>query len=188
MKPDLKKTNGLIPTIVQDENGQVLMLAYSSRESLNKTLKTKKAVYFSRSRNKLWTKGETSGNFQQILEVKTDCDKDALLFTVKQKCVACHTGSYSCFGNREFSFELLYDTIADRLRNPRPGSYTAMIAEKEKTLRYKILEEADEVINYRDRKNLVWEIADLTYLLTVLMAKKGIIWKEIMAELARRRK
>jgi phosphoribosyl-ATP pyrophosphohydrolase/phosphoribosyl-AMP cyclohydrolase len=185
---DFEKCGGLVPTIVQDDKGQVLTLAYSSKESLRKTLETNKATFFSRARKQLWTKGETSGNFQDVLQVRYDCDKDALLFTVRQTNVACHTGTYSCFGEKDFSIKELYEVILDRLNNPKPGSYTSKILQDERLIKQKILEEAAEVAMYKDRENLVWEIADIAYFLLVLMAKKGILPSEVLNELARRRK
>ena len=179
---------GLIPTIVQEENGQVLMLAYSSIESLNTTFTTNRATYYSRSRKKLWTKGETSGNIQEIVKVRYDCDKDSLLFIVKQKNFACHIGKYSCFGDKEFRIEDLYNVIQNRISNPQIDSYTSKIAIDEKSIKEKIREESDEVIDYKDRENLVWEIADLTYFIMVLMAKKNISIADIKNELWRRRK
>lgn len=185
---DFRKNNGLIPTIAQDDKKQVLMLAFSNKDSLLKTFKTGKATYYSRSRKKIWEKGETSGNYQQILRVKYDCDKDALLFIVKQKNVACHTGKYSCFDDKEFSFEELYDVISDRIINPKKGSYTSNIAADEKKIKDKIKEECKEVLDYKDDGNLVWEISDLLYFIFVLMAKKDIDIKDIENELWRRRK
>ncbi len=180
--------NGLMPTIVQDNKGQVLMLAFSNKESLLRTFKTGKATYYSRSREKIWEKGETSGNYQQILRVKYDCDKDALLFIVKQKNVACHMGKYSCFDDKEFSFEDLYDVISGRIINPKQGSYTSKIAADEKKIKEKIREECMEILNYKDKNNLVWEISDLLYFILILMAKKGIDVRDIENELWRRRK
>ncbi len=185
---DFIKNDGLIPTITQDDKKQVLMLAFSNKESLLRTFKTGKATYYSRSRKKLWQKGETSGNYQQILRVKYDCDKDALLFIVKQKNVACHTGKYSCFDDKEFSFEDLYDVITDRIANPKKGSYTSKISADEKKIKEKIKEECMEILNYKDKDNLVWEISDLLYFIFVLMAKKGIDIRDIENELWRRRK
>ncbi|MDO8481147.1 MAG: bifunctional phosphoribosyl-AMP cyclohydrolase/phosphoribosyl-ATP diphosphatase HisIE [Nanoarchaeota archaeon] len=185
---DFSKNAGLIPTIVQDEEKQVLMLAFSSKESLLKTFKEGKAAYFSRSRSKLWTKGETSGCFQELIKARYDCDRDALLFTVRQTKQACHAGVYSCFGEKEFSLQELYGVIEDRLKNPRAGSFTAKIASSEKKIKDKINEEAQEVINYTSRDNLVWEVADTLYFLIVLMAKKGIPLKEVENELWRRRR
>jgi phosphoribosyl-AMP cyclohydrolase / phosphoribosyl-ATP pyrophosphohydrolase len=185
---DFDKNNGLIPTITQDEKGQVLMLAFSSKESLKKTFKSGKAVYYSRSRKRLWTKGETSGNFQKIITIKYDCDRDSLLFIVKQKNVACHLGKYSCFGDKEFSLEELYKIIEDRMTTPKADSYTSKIAVNEGIIKEKIKEESDEVINYKDKDNLIWEIADLTYFVMVLMAKNNISLTDVKNELWRRRK
>ncbi|MCK5040439.1 MAG: bifunctional phosphoribosyl-AMP cyclohydrolase/phosphoribosyl-ATP diphosphatase HisIE [Candidatus Aenigmarchaeota archaeon] len=187
---DFNKTNGLIPTIVQDEANQVLMLAYSSRESLKQALKKQKGIYYSRSRKQLWRKGETSGNTQQLLNVKYDCDKDTLLFRVRQSGVACHKGSYSCFGaeNREFNLKELYGCIKDRVNKPRKGSYTSLVSRDEKSIKEKIKEESGEVLNYTDKDNLIWEIADLTYFILVLMAKKNIAIEDVINELEGRRK
>jgi len=179
---------GLIPTIVQDESGQVLMLAYSSKESLAASFSTGKATYYSRSRKELWTKGDTSGNSQAFQTARYDCDCDSLLFTVQQKNVACHTGSYSCFGDKDFGLDRLYSVVKEKVDNPVEGSYTAAISASETSILDKIAEETAEVIDYKDRQNLVWEIADLSYFLLVLMAKKGITPSEVRAELARRRK
>jgi len=179
---------GLIPTIVQDECGQVLMLAYSSRESIARTFELNRATYYSRSRKEMWTKGETSGNFQTFLKARFDCDCDALLYTVRQKNVACHTGAYSCFGDKDFGLDGLYAVVRQKVDNPVEGSYTAAISASETSILDKIAEETAEVIDYKDRQNLVWEIADLSYFLLVLMAKKGITPSEVRAELARRRK
>ncbi|MHA2287435.1 MAG: bifunctional phosphoribosyl-AMP cyclohydrolase/phosphoribosyl-ATP diphosphatase HisIE [Promethearchaeota archaeon] len=185
---DFDKGLGLIPTIVQDLNNTVLMLAYSSKESLNQTINTRKATYFSRSRNKLWIKGEESGNYQEVNKILFDCDKDSLLFKVEQTGYACHTGSYSCFSDKEFSLSFLYNIIIDRIRNSTASdSYTKRLAEDNKLLLSKIKEESLEVINFTDRDNLIWEIADLTYFILVLMAKNGIKFQEILNELKSRR-
>lgn len=177
---------GLIPTITQDQVGQVLMLAYSSRESLAHTLKTARMCYYSRSRKKLWTKGETSGNFQDLVSLRSDCDGDTLLATVEQTGSACHRDNYSCFGPRAFSVEYLEKVIQNRLTDPPPGSYTASLdAEK---AREKIIEESGEVISAQSRENLTWEAADLIYHLLVLLAREEITWKDVQKELARRHK
>lgn len=186
---DFDKGLGLIPTIVQDEKNTVLMLAYSSKESLKKTVSTRKATYFSRSRNKLWIKGEESGNSQEVKKILFDCDFDSLLFKVEQTGYACHTGSYSCFLERDFSLNNLYDVIINRIKNSTVSdSYTKKLAEDGKLLLSKIKEESLEVINFTDRDNLIWEIADLTYFILVLMAIKKITPLEILNELKRRRK
>ena len=176
---DFEKNKGLIPTITKDQIGQVLMLAFSSSESLQKTFKSGKAVYYSRSRKKIWQKGEASGY---------DCDRDTLLFTVKQQNVACHLGRYSCFADKEFSLEELYEAIEDRIANPKADSYTSKIAVNEGLIKEKIKEESDEVINYKDKDNLIWEISDLTYFVMVLMAKNNISLTDVKNELWRRRK
>jgi len=186
---DFKKQNGLIPTIVQDLNNTVLMLAYSSPESLKRTISTRRATYYSRSRNQIWIKGEQSGNFQIIRKIYYDCDADALLFQVDQNGVACHTGSYSCFQTPRFSISFLYEIITQRIQDAKiTESYTKQLSEDYQLLISKIKEESLEVINYTDRDNLIWEIADLTYFILVLMATQKIRPKEIMNELRRRNK
>ena len=185
---DFEKSSGLIPTIVQDQSGNVLMLAYSSKESLKQTIKTRRATYFSRSRNKLWIKGEESGNYQEVKKILFDCDNDALLFKVNQIGYACHKGTYSCFQEREFSLSVLYDIIIERIESSTVSeSYTKRLTEDNTLLCSKIKEESLEVINFTDRENLIWEIADLTYFLLVLMAKKGVKVQDILNELERRR-
>lgn len=185
---DFSKNTGLIPTIVQDEENQVLMLAFSNEESLIKTFKESRATYYSRSRKRLWTKGETSGNYQEILKVRYDCDRDTLLFTVKQKNVACHYDQYSCFDEKKFGFEDLYKVIVDRIKNPKEKSYTSKIALSENKIKQKIKEECLEILEYKDKNNLIWEISDMIYFIFVLMAKNGIDIKDIGNELWRRRK
>jgi len=177
---------GLIPTIAIDDTAQVLMLAYSSRESLEKTFATGNACYFSRSRGKLWMKGETSGNVQEFLKVRTDCDGDALLLTVAQTGHACHTGNYSCFGNKLFSLEELYGVIEDRLRNPVPDSYTAQLTGTK--VAKKIREESEELIEAGAREEIIWETADLLYFVTVLLAQNEITFADVLNELRRRRR
>ncbi len=180
-----KKTD-LLPTITQDDTGQVLMVAYSNKDSLRKTFDTGKMTYFSRSRNSLWTKGETSGHVQHFIKMRTDCDQDALLSTVKQTSAACHTGSYSCFGAQRFSLQQLYDVIAQRIRDSEPNSYTASLTDE--SLREKIMEEAQEVVDARAKDEIIWEAADVIYFLTVLLAKNDVTLNEVFGELARRRK
>ena len=185
---DFEKNSGLVPTIVQDDKKQVLMLAFSSKESLLKTFKTGRAAYYSRSRKQVWAKGEISGNYQEIIRVDYDCDRDALLFTVRQKNFACHEGMYSCFGEKEFNFQELYDVIADRIRNPRYDSYTSKISANEGKIKQKITEECSELVGYTGKGNLIWESADLIYFIFMLMAKNGIEIKDIENELWRRRR
>ncbi len=175
----------LLPTITQDTNGNVLMLAYSNKESLYKTLADKKVTYYSRSRKALWTKGETSGNWQELISIRTDCDRDTLLVRAEQKGVACHLGNYSCFGDKPFDLNVLYDIVRDRFANPRPESYTAKLAQGD-LLKEKIMEEAEEVCDARSREDKIWEVGDLLYFLTCYLAKEGISFAEVFAELQRR--
>ena len=184
---DFQKLEGLIPTIVQDEHNQILMLAFSSQDSLTQALIQKKGIYYSRSRKSIWIKGETSGNYQMLSNVRYDCDQDALLFSVRQEGVACHLQRYSCFGNKEFALSDLYEIIQDRILNPVNDSYTSKISKDERLIIEKIKEESNEVINYTDDQNLSWEIADLFYFVMVLMAKKGIKLQDILNELWSRR-
>ncbi len=176
----------LIPTVAQDAYGQVLMLGYSNQDSLRKTFESGKMTYFSRSRQKLWTKGETSGHTQEFVKIRTDCDRDALLATVKQHTAACHTGLYSCFGDQRFSLHQLYDVLAQRIQSQDPKSYTAQLTPE--LLREKILEEAQEVVEAKTTDEIIWEAADVFYFVTVLLAKHQISVDDVLAELARRRK
>jgi phosphoribosyl-ATP pyrophosphohydrolase len=188
---DFEKGNGLIPTVVKDEQGNILMLAYSSRESLRMALEMQKGVYFSRSRSKLWIKGETSGNTQELIEVKTDCDKDALLFIVKQTGTdgACHLKRYSCFGEeKKFDLKQLYSKIQDRINSCDEKSYTCKLVNDPLLLKRKLIEEAAEVITAKDKSELIWECADLIYFLLVIMAQEGITIRDVEKENERRDK
>jgi phosphoribosyl-AMP cyclohydrolase / phosphoribosyl-ATP pyrophosphohydrolase len=182
----LNWSKGLIPTIAQDASGQVLMLAYSNKESLCKSFESGSMWYFSRSRNVLWRKGETSGNTQELIRMRTDCDQDALLVTVRQNGVACHTETYSCFGGKKFSLDELYQVIRERLTNPPAGSYTATLTDEK--LAEKVLEEARELIEAREHDHIVWEAADVLYFTTVVLAKHNVGIDEVLHELRRRRK
>ena len=185
-------SNGLCPTIVQDEAHQVLMLAYSNKESLTRALKEGKGIFYSRSRNEIWEKGLTSGSTQKLLSCRLDCDRDTILFTVQQTNSACHNGTYSCFGsataNRRFSLNQLYETLRERKQNAPPDSYSAKLFKDRKELLAKIAEEAEEVMTFRSKDNLRWEIADVLFMMSVLAVDEGIDWKEIEAELGGRRK
>ena len=186
---DFEKVNGLIPTVVQDDTSkQVLMLAYSSPESLKTSFEKGLATYYSRSRKELWTKGETSGHTQELINVKYDCDRDSLLFTVKQKGAACHTGSYSCFGEKDFVLEDLYNVLVQRQNDLPEGSFTAKLFKDDFYLKRKIMEEAFEVVNFELGDGLSWEVADLTYFILTFMVKNGVTINDIMANLLSRRK
>jgi phosphoribosyl-ATP pyrophosphohydrolase/phosphoribosyl-AMP cyclohydrolase len=177
---------GLIPTITCDPAGRVLMLAYSSRESLQKTCDTGYVWYYSRSRKKLWKKGETSGHVQKFLHIRRDCDGDALLITAEQTGPACHTGRYSCFGSKSFTVRDLEDVIRERLSRPSPDSYTASLDMS--GIQDKIGEEAKELIEAQERDHIIWEAADLFYFMNLWLARHNICFKDVVHELGRRRR
>lgn len=190
---------GLIPAIVVDTRSkEVLTLAYMNKESLQITLAEGKTCFFSRSRQTLWRKGETSGNVQHVVSITADCDKDALVVRVNKEGPACHTGAESCFFNalvigeekEEFCLQNLYELLLQRKAERPEGSYTTYLFEKglDKILK-KVGEESTEVIiagKAEDKKETVYEIADLTYHVLVLMAQMGITVEEIKEELASR--
>lgn len=190
---------GLIPAIVVDAvSKKVLTLAYMSRESLKITMEKELTCFYSRSRDELWLKGETSGNYQHVVSITADCDKDALTVVVEPDGPACHLGSFSCFQNpvfeseirHEFSYEGLLSLIAGRKTDKKEGSYTTYLFEKglDKILK-KIGEESTEVIiaaKAEDKKETVYEIADLAYHVMVLMVEAGISLEDIHRELASR--
>jgi phosphoribosyl-ATP pyrophosphohydrolase/phosphoribosyl-AMP cyclohydrolase len=185
----------LIPVITQDTEGNILMLAYANKEAMKKTIKTNKAWYWSRERKKLWMKGEESGNTQEIIGIFTDCDRDSLLYIVKQKGTACHKGTYSCFteqiiGKKAMSiFEEEYRVIIERKKFKPKNSYVASIIEDDTRLIAKIKEESEELIEaFTENDNLVWEAADLIFHTFLLLVKRGIQWEEIIQEVQRRRK
>jgi phosphoribosyl-ATP pyrophosphohydrolase/phosphoribosyl-AMP cyclohydrolase len=179
-------SKGLIPTVTRDTTGQVVMVANSTEESLRKTFETGLVTYWSRSRNELWTKGLTSGNTQAFVSVRTDCDSDAILFTARPEGPACHTESWSCFGEREYSLFELYDVIKDRFDHPVAGSYTATLDADR--IRRKINEEAFELVTAKTQEEIVWEAADLFYFTTAFLARNDIGLDAIMNELRKRRK
>lgn len=190
---------GLIPAIVVDaKTKKVLTLAYMNRESLEISLEKELTCFWSRSRNEMWLKGETSGNYQHIVSITADCDNDALVVLVEPDGPACHTGSYSCFTKpvfqseerSEFSYEGLMELIRGRKTNPQDGSYTTYLFNKglDKILK-KVGEESTEVIiaaKAEDKKETVYEIADLAYHIMVLMVETGISLDDIRDELASR--
>ena len=197
---DLKfDANGLIPAVVVDHySKKVLTLAYMNRESLAVSMQKGLTCFYSRSRRELWLKGETSGNYQHIVSVTADCDRDALVVEVVKDGPACHLGTDSCFNDalwksdtlREFSVGELYELIAGRKTSPQPGSYTTYLFEKgiDKILK-KVGEESTEVIiggKGGSKEETVFEIADLTYHLLVLMVEMGITPTDILRELEKR--
>lgn len=187
---DWQKTSGMIPVIAQDSiSGEVLMMGYSNQEALEKTFDTGKLTFFSRTRNVLWTKGETSGNFLEVVKLRADCDRDTILATVIPHGPVCHTGSWNCFSSEAIeksTLERLYGTIQERFANPRPGSYTATLDSKR--VREKIEEESEELCEAEDKDEVIWEAADLLYFVSVLMYKEGVTWKDVCDELDRRHK
>ncbi|MCD5029668.1 bifunctional phosphoribosyl-AMP cyclohydrolase/phosphoribosyl-ATP diphosphatase HisIE [Enterococcus asini] len=190
---------GLIPCVVQDfYTNQVLTVAYMNQESVAETLKTKQMTFYSRSRQELWRKGETSGNTQELVELVADCDQDALVAKVIKAGPACHTGSESCFTaplyqdeeKKAFSVADLYQLVLDRKVNPQEKSYTSYLFAKgnEKILK-KIGEESTEVVigaMKESKEETTYEIADLIYHLLVLMANNEIVPAEILEELSKR--
>lgn len=192
---------GLIPAIVQDETtGSILMMAWMNRESLDQTIKTKEAWFYSRSRQELWHKGATSGNIQAVSSILYDCDGDTLVLLVTPKGPACHTGNTSCFYRtldgsqppKATMLSTLESLVLERKEAPVEGSYTNYLFDKgiDKILK-KVGEENAEVIiaaKNTDRGEVIYETADLMYHLTVLLAEKDISWDEIMQELKKRHK
>ena len=190
---------GLSPAVVQDYySKKVLTVAYMNRESLEISMKEGRTCFYSRSRKELWRKGETSGNTQEIVCIRADCDLDALVVEVIKKGPACHTGEESCFfhdvyqskAHPSFSLEALYDLLKGRKENPKEGSYTTYLFQKgvDKILK-KVGEECTEVIiggKGGDKAETIFEIADLYYHVLVLMVEMGITPDEIFAQLAGR--
>ena len=201
LNPDELKfdAQGLIPAIVVDAvSGKVLTLAYMNRESLKISMEKGLTCFWSRSRQELWLKGETSGNYQHIVSITADCDRDARLVKVEKDGPACHTGAESCFNDEvwesderhEFTLDGLMTLIQGRKTEKKEGSYTTYLFEKglDKILK-KVGEESTEVIiaaKDKDRKETIYEIADLTYHVMVLMIEAGISLEDIHRELASR--
>lgn len=191
--------NGLIPAILVDSvTKQVLMMAYMNEESLKITMEKKLACFYSRSRKEIWLKGETSGNYQHVVSITADCDSDTLVVVVEPEGPCCHLGTKSCFNYpvwesdelKDFSLEMLVKLIEGRKTDKKEGSYTTYLFEKglDKILK-KVGEECTEVIiaaKDNDKKETIYEIADLTYHLLVLMIEQGITIEDIHKELASR--
>ena len=179
----------LIPVIAQSVNGEVLMQGFANAEAVRKSFDCGRLTFWSRSRNELWTKGDTSGNVLQVVRMRADCDRDCILATVLPTGPACHTGSWTCFTSavdEKSSMGRLYNVIADRFANPKPGSYTATLDAKR--VREKVEEEAEELCEAEGKEEVIWEAADLLYFVNVLMYKEGVSWKDVYDELDRRHK
>lgn len=194
--------DGLVPVIVQDyRTDEVLMLAYMNEEAFNTTINLGKMTYYSRSRQQLWIKGETSGHYQYVKSLTADCDYDTILAKVSQVGVACHTGNPTCFFNNIVKKEYIeknplkvledvYDIIKDRKANPKEGSYTNYLFDKgiDKILK-KLGEESTEIViaaKNPDPEEIKYEISDFLYHCMVLMVEKGVTWEEITQELSQR--
>ncbi|MCR5701219.1 MAG: bifunctional phosphoribosyl-AMP cyclohydrolase/phosphoribosyl-ATP diphosphatase HisIE [Lachnospiraceae bacterium] len=195
-------SDGLIPCVVQDyKTCEVLMMAYMNEESYQKTLETGKMTYYSRSRQKLWVKGEQSGHYQFVKELLVDCDNDTILAKVSQVGAACHTGNQSCFftslAKKEYNnnnpltvLNEVYNTIVDRKNNPKEGSYTNYLFDKgiDKILK-KVGEECTEIViaaKNPDAEEIKYEISDFLYHCMVLMVERGVTWEDITKELDNR--
>jgi len=190
---------GLIPAVVVDSiTKKVLTLAYMNEESLKITMEKRLTCFYSRSRNKLWLKGETSGNYQHVVSITADCDRDALVIAVEKDGPACHLGTESCFNDKlyiaedkgEFSMDGLYDLLVGRKKDMPEGSYTTYLFQKglDKILK-KVGEESTEVIvgaKNQDKTETIYEIADLAYHVMVLMVEMGISVDDIRKELGSR--
>lgn len=197
---------GLVPAVVQGTDGKVLMLAYMNKESLKKTVETGTTWFYSRSRQSLWNKGETSGNFQKVKRISVDCDMDAILLTVEPMGPACHTGEKTCFyrdvvmgqlvpsveeEKGEFILDELYSVISDRLENPKEDSYTNYLLDCgiDKILK-KVGEECSETIiaaKNHDKKEIALETSDLIYHLMVMLVERGMDIKDVYDVLKDRR-
>jgi phosphoribosyl-ATP pyrophosphohydrolase/phosphoribosyl-AMP cyclohydrolase len=197
---DFEKMGGLVPVVVQDfDTGEVLMQAFMNKEALKLTLETGLMHYWSRTRGRIWMKGEESGHTQSVISARLDCDGDAILFAVRQKGVCCHTGEGSCFhrplvdGPAGVGAKILgevFQVIKGRIEAPRPGSYVSGLASKgENAILKKLGEEAAElVIAAKEGEGIIHEAADLLFHLMVLLAFKGVGLEGVYAELERRRR
>lgn len=196
-KLNFEKVNGLIPAIVVDnKNNKVLMLGFMNKEALEKTIETKKVTFFSRTKNRLWTKGETSGNFLNLVDIAADCDVDSLLVTAIPEGNTCHTGAYSCFDLKDTDsldfLNHLFNLIKERKATLPENSYTTKLF-KSGTNRIiqKVGEEAIETViaaKNRDRNEIINEVSDLVYHLFVMLAEQDINFTEIVNNLEKRHK
>ncbi len=187
---DFDKSNGLIPCIVQDaKTHMVLMLGYMNKEALQKTITDKRLTFFSRTKQRLWTKGETSGNYLNLISIDQDCDHDTLLIKAQPQGPTCHTGSDTCFGkkNEANGLSFLENIILDRKKNPKPGSYTNTLLDSGiNKIAQKVGEEAIELViesKDNDKDLFLNEAADLMYHYLVLLAAKGHKLEDVVSVL-----
>ncbi len=192
---NFKKLNGLVPCVVQDNiTRKVLMLGFMNEEALQKTIQDKRVTFFSRSKQRLWTKGETSGNYLNLIDVTLDCDQDTLLIKVNPNGATCHTGTDTCFGevNEQNGLSFLETLIQDRKKNPKEGSYTTSLFNAGiNKVAQKVGEEAIElVIEAKDNNKDLFlnEASDLMYHYLVLLAAKGYALDDVVAVLKARHK
>lgn len=191
MEADFSKNGGLLSVILQDTNTkQVLMNGYMNEEALTKTKEDGVVWFYSRSKERLWKKGETSGHIQKVVSMKLDCDQDALLIEVDPHGPTCHTGTQSCFGDEYFNLSVLDQTVQKKLQNPEEGSYTKYLKEQgiDKILK-KCGEEMTEVVlaaKNKDRENLIDESSDLLYHFLVLLNHEGLSLKDVEKNLEER--
>ncbi|HVO72972.1 MAG TPA: bifunctional phosphoribosyl-AMP cyclohydrolase/phosphoribosyl-ATP diphosphatase HisIE [Ignavibacteriaceae bacterium] len=192
---NFSKLNGLIPAAITDKNtGQILMIGFMNKESLEKTIETNLVTFFSRTKNRIWTKGETSGNYLKLSEIKTDCDNDSLLIYAEPQGPTCHTGQYSCFGiEKEPSLNFLnklFDLIKNRKKNLPGNSYTAELFKSgENRIIQKFGEEAVETViaaKNMDKNEIINEVSDLIYHLFVMLAQEGVEFSDIIGRLEER--
>ena len=196
MKIDFdKKSVGLVPAIIQDvETKNVLMLGFMNKEALNLTIESNKVHFFSRSKNRIWMKGEESGNFLNLISLKPDCDNDSLLLKVKPQGPTCHKGDDTCWGekNDQNFLNTLEKIITDRITNPNDNSYVSNLFEKGiDKIAQKLGEEATEVIiasKNENKKELIYESADLLFHFLILLQKKNLRFKDVVNELEQRNK
>ena len=175
----------LLPVIAQSGDGQVLMTGFTGRDALYETFKKGNLCFHSRTMNRLWMKGETSGNTLALIRLRTDCYRNAILAVVEPAGPVCHTGAWSCFSlNRRYTWEYLQSIIADRFANPIPLSYTATLDDE--LVREKVMEEAEELCAAKTREEIIWEAADLLYFSTALITRSGVSVREVLDELERR--
>lgn len=201
------EAGGLIPAVVQnEETKEILMVAYMNADTIKQTVQTGRATFWSRSRQEVWVKGETSGNFMYVKEIRVDCDCDCLVLIVNPAGPACHTGNRSCFFRKIENGKLVEDlqessksdivareqaVIIDRKEHPEDGSYTNYLFDKgEDKILKKVGEEAAEVViagKNRDKDEICYEVSDLMYHLTVMLVDNGMTWEDIYKEMERRR-